>query len=68
MGKLTVRQVQTLGPGSYADGEGLYLQVSPSGARSWILRYQLRGARREMGLGSAALEQYTQTKSVWLKL
>ena len=55
MGKLTVRQVQTLGPGSYADGDGLYLQVAPSGARSWVLRYQLRGKRREMGLGSASL-------------
>lgn len=55
MAKLTVRQVQTLGPGSYADGGCLYLQVSPSGARSWILRYQLAGKRREMGLGSASL-------------
>lgn len=55
MGKLTARQVQTLGPGYHADGDGLYLQVTPSGARSWILRYQLAGRRREMGLGSVAL-------------
>src|SRR5882672_2570339 len=39
--------------GYYADGAGLYLQVSDSGARSWILRYMLRSRAREMGLGSA---------------
>lgn len=55
MGKLTARQVQTLGAGYHADGDGLYLQVTPTGARSWILRYQLAGKRREMGLGSVAL-------------
>lgn len=55
MGKLTARQVQTLGPGYHADGDGLYLQVTPSGARSWILRYQLAGRRREMGLGPVSL-------------
>ena len=55
MGRLTARQVQTLGAGYHADGDGLYLQVTPSGARSWILRYQLAGKRREMGLGPVAL-------------
>lgn len=55
MGRLTARQVQTLGPGYHADGDGLYLQVTASGARSWILRYQIAGRRREMGLGPVAL-------------
>lgn len=55
VGKLTARQVQTLGPGYHADGDGLYLQVTATGARSWILRYQLAGKRREMGLGAVAL-------------
>jgi integrase len=43
-------------PGRYACGlvRGLYLQVSNSGAKSWILRYQLNGVGHEMGLGSAA--------------
>ena len=36
----------------YADGNGLYLQVTASGARSWIYRYMLHGRAREMGLGS----------------
>lgn len=30
---------------------GLALQVVPSGARSWILRIQIGGKRRDMGLG-----------------
>jgi integrase len=35
----------------YADGGGLYLQVTGSGAKSWIFRFSLRGRAREMGLG-----------------
>lgn len=47
-------------PGLYADGGGLYLQVTRGGdgasRRSWLLRYTAPdGRRREMGLGSAAL-------------
>jgi hypothetical protein len=37
--------------GFHPDGHGLYLAVSPAGARSWILRYMLRGKSRDMGLG-----------------
>lgn len=39
-------------PGTYPDGAGLYLQVAGANAKSWILRYSLRGRVREMGLGS----------------
>ncbi|MGG2041161.1 tyrosine-type recombinase/integrase [Burkholderia gladioli] len=39
-------------PGYYADGGGLYLQISGSGSRSWIYRFSLAGRAREMGLGS----------------
>jgi integrase len=39
-------------PGYHADGGGLYLQVTASGARSWIFRYTGSGRRHEMGLGS----------------
>lgn len=49
--RLTARQVATLGEGYHADGGGLYLQVTATGARSWIFRYQLAKRRREMGLG-----------------
>ncbi|HEY8710914.1 MAG TPA: integrase arm-type DNA-binding domain-containing protein [Burkholderiaceae bacterium] len=30
---------------------GLAMQVQPSGARSWVLRFSVAGKRREMGLG-----------------
>jgi len=39
-------------PGLYPDGAGLYLQVTASGARSWIFRFRWQGGRRDMGLGS----------------
>jgi hypothetical protein len=42
-------------PGRYADGNGLYLVVSPSGAKRWILRIVIDGRRRDLGLGGAAL-------------
>ena len=38
--------------GYYSDGDGLYLQISSSGAKSWLYRYMLAGRRREMGLGA----------------
>ena len=39
-------------PGYYCDGGGLYLQVSKSGSKSWIMRYTMTGKPVEMGLGS----------------
>jgi integrase len=53
---LTVKQAQNAKPGRHSDGRGLYLLVKPSGARSWVLRVQYKGARRDWGLGSFALE------------
>jgi integrase len=53
VGKLTALKVgRGLPAGMYADGAGLYLQVTGSGAKSWIYRFSLRGKPREMGLGS----------------
>ena len=51
MAKLTDRAAKTVGPGKYGDGDGLALVVSETGARKWVLRYQLNGRRRDMGLG-----------------
>lgn len=42
-------------PGMYADGGGLYLRVTPEGARNWVLRYMLHRKPRWMGLGPLAL-------------
>jgi integrase len=52
MARLTDRAVKTASAGRYGDGEGLHLIVSDSGRRSWMLRYQMKGARHDMGLGS----------------
>jgi integrase len=50
---LTALKVKNAKPGRHVDGRGLCLMVKPSGARSWVLRMQLRGRRRDYGLGSA---------------
>lgn len=51
--RLTALEVAKLEkPGYYPDGAGLYLQVSKSGSKSWIMRYTLDGKPCEMGLGS----------------
>jgi len=51
---LTARKVDTAKPGKYGDGANLYLVVSKTGARKWVLRFTFRGKPKEMGLGSAA--------------
>ena len=49
---LNAKLVQHLAePGRYADGNGLYLVVDPSGAKRWVLRIVVQGRRRDMGLG-----------------
>ncbi|MGZ5917826.1 MAG: tyrosine-type recombinase/integrase, partial [Methyloceanibacter sp.] len=52
----TRREVEAFAqPGKHACGAGLYLQVTPSGARSWLFRYSAAGRMREFGLGSYPL-------------
>lgn len=54
--RLSARAVQTtIKQGYHADGAGLYLLIGPTGAKSWVLRYQRDGRRREMGLGSTGV-------------
>jgi hypothetical protein len=56
IGRLTALKVEkTKEPGMYADGGGLYLRVTPEGARNWVLRYMLDRRPRWMGLGPLAL-------------
>jgi len=58
MPRLTARKVETAKtPGMYGDGEGLYLRIGPTGAKSWILRIvvPLTGKRRDLGLGATSL-------------
>lgn len=50
--KLTSAQVDAITePGKYLDGDGLWLQVSESGTKSWLFRFTLLGRTREHGLG-----------------
>lgn len=50
---LTALKVRTARPGRHADVHGLYLVVRDTGSRSWVLRMQHRGRRRDFGLGPA---------------
>lgn len=53
MTKLSAPHVRNAKPGRHADGKGLYLLVKPGGSRSWLLRVQVEGKRRDIGLGAA---------------
>ncbi len=70
--RLTARTVATAkAPGLYADGGGLYLQVTRdhNGApkRSWVMRFTAPdGRRREMGLGSATLVDLAEAREAAL--
>src|ERR1700724_3161993 len=48
---MTARAVAAAKPGRYCDGRGLWLAVSPSGARKWVFRFSCCGRVTEMGLG-----------------
>jgi len=52
MNRLTIPAIRAAkAKGMYADGGGLYLQVSTWGTKAWIFRYTLKGKSRQMGLG-----------------
>ncbi len=56
IGRLTALKVEKAKePGMYPDGGGLYLRVTPQGARNWVLRFMLDRRPRWMGLGPLAL-------------
>ena len=55
-GRLTALKVgRAKTPGMYADGGGLYLRVTPEGAKNWVFRFMLDRRPRWMGLGPVAL-------------
>src|SRR6516225_12408219 len=73
VGRLTaLKVVRAKRPGMYADGGGLYLQITKGGA-SWVYRFMLNGRAREMGLGpvhtitlAEARERATQARKLRL--
>ena len=66
MGKLTVSKVRNAKAGlgkkgqpvrtPFQDGDGLFLNCAPTGAKSWVLRVQVNGRRRDIGLGAADVD------------
>lgn len=51
--KLTDRKIRTFSePRRYSDGGGLYLEIKPSGSRSWLFMWTVDGRRRAIGLGA----------------
>ena len=63
MPTLTALQVKNAKPGRNADGRGLYLLVRESGSRSWVLRTQVDGKRRDFGLGSTSSLSLAQARA-----
>ena len=55
-----VRQLKTAG--RYADGNGLYLVVDPSGAKRWVLRTVVKSKRRDIGLGGVSLVSLNEAR------
>ncbi len=49
--------------GRFCDGDGLYLEVQPTGTRSWIQRLSIRGKRRELGLGGFPLVSLKEARA-----
>ena len=48
---LSQMKAKNLGPGKYADGQGLWLIKRSKQAGKWIQRLYVDGKRRDMGLG-----------------
>ena len=54
VGLLNATKIKSLkDAGRYGDGDGLFLVITKNGGRSWVLRVQKNGKRRDIGLGSA---------------
>jgi integrase len=69
MGSLTAMAVKgATKPGRYQDGDGLMLIVKVSGARSWQVRLQVDGKRRDFGLGSAKTVSLADAREKALEL
>ena len=65
MGKLYVKTIDSISkPGRYGDGDGLYLNVAPSGTKSWVQRMVINSRRRDIGLGSYPAVSLVQARSL----
>lgn len=52
---LTVREIDTAKPKAkpykIADGDGLYIEVLPTGAKYWRLKYRMEGKEKGLAFG-----------------
>ena len=65
IGKLTALDVTRAKPaGLYGDGGNLWLQVGPTGAKSWVFRYTLHEKPRTMGLGPVKTVSLLQAREL----
>lgn len=63
LNRLSARSVTTATePGYYADGGGLYMQVSRGKTKSWIYRYTVAGKTTDMGLGSVDVVSLSEAR------
>ena len=63
---IAVRNVKA--PGRYPDGNCLYLEVEPTGAKRWLLRVVVHGRRRDIGLGSATTTSLAEVRELAVQL
>lgn len=62
--RLSAKKVESLkDTGRYADGGGLYLQVGPTGTKSWLFRFMRAGKAREMGLGPLSVVSLSDART-----
>ena len=64
MGNLTALSVKAAltNPGTYQDGNGLFLKIDKRGGAYWLLRLQRDGKRQDIGIGSVKLVSLTEAR------
>ena len=67
IGELTKAKVKAARkPGRYADGNTLYLYVTPTGSKSWVQRLTVNGRRCDIGLGPWPVVTLVEARDVAL--
>ena len=65
--RLNVKEIKAISePGRYSDGNGLYLNIAPSGTKSWVQRVRVDGKRTDRGLGSVGKVSLADVRKVAL--
>jgi hypothetical protein len=64
MGTLTATKVKArTAKGRVHDGDGLYLQITKRGSKSWIFRYMKDRRSHDMGLGPVELVSLAEART-----